>query len=70
MTAKELLQAIKNDTYTCTVCGETIYPIIKGVDVENGVLDITNTSACIRAGFGNKIIKENICNDCINKMVI
>lgn len=60
---EELYNLIKQNTYICSCCGNIIFPAIKNNEISQ---DKNN----IRGGLGNKILKENVCNECVNKFAI
>lgn len=61
-----LLNAIKNATFVCSVCGEIVFPSVH--TSSNGTFTITKESCNISGGVGNKRLKENVCNGCVKRM--
>ena len=54
-------------SYTCGVCGEVVKPKIY---FESGEIYIDVDKSSIRGGIGNKILQDNICDECAKKMLI
>lgn len=52
--------------YVCSVCGKKILPKIRQVGQE---LVCELEDGQIRGGLGNKVIKNHVCRDCIEKMI-
>lgn len=67
MEVKDILQLIKDETFVCSVCGETIFPKITDLDVEKGELSLEKSTNCTRGGFANGIVQDNICDECVKK---
>ena len=68
MSAEDLLCHIKEQSYTCSICHKTIYPAITEININPISLSLSQDKTQARGGTGNKIIKDNVCPDCIKKM--
>lgn len=52
-------------TFICSVCNALIFPKI---EFKAGKIEITKESSDIHGGLGNKTIKKNVCQDCVDKI--
>ena len=66
--SQEQLSAIfenyNSQCYICSKCGKIIFPI---VSINNDEVNFSTEIGEVRSGIGNKIVKDNICKDCIDK---
>lgn len=60
-------ESIKHATFVCDVCGHIVFPTVK---FEDGITHVIKESSDLRGGKGKKVIKENVCNDCMEKMTL
>ena len=63
-----LYNVIQANTYVCDMCGKIIFPDI--TTSGDGGYDVMKTSAEIRGGFGNKVVCNHVCNDCVEKVTL
>ena len=59
------VESIKKICYVCSKCGEIIFPDITQND--DGTINTSIEKSQIRGGLGNKVVKDNICNNCLEK---
>lgn len=63
-----LFEAIKANTYKCSICGEIIFPKI--ITAGNGQFDVIVNSTSIHDGVGNNIIHNKVCSNCVNSVSV
>lgn len=62
-----IIYSIRNLTYICSMCGYIVFP---SVNVLFNEVEVTQDKSDIRGGKGNKIIYNNVCNECRNKLTL
>lgn len=58
------LEQIENLTFTCSACGRIIYPEITYIDSTKETLILESYQNSLCGGKGNKVLADNICNNC------
>lgn len=60
------LTCYNSGTFVCSLCGDIVYP--KVTTNEHGIF-ISNTRSEVRGGLANKLLKQNVCDKCVENMI-
>lgn len=60
-----ILDGKNNSSYICSICGKPVFPT---VCIERNEILINTHKNQIRGGKGNNILKDNVCDKCVEKM--
>ena len=63
----DVLEAIDNASYMCSMCKQKVYPSIDNVDFDTGTISLSNDMYDFRGGLGNKTLQDHVCPECAKK---
>ena len=62
----DMIESFKSYQFICSMCGKIVSPEVK-VN-QDGTLEMTSETGELRGGLGNKVIKNHICNKCMQNI--
>ena len=62
----DVIKIFKSQQFICSMCGKIISPEVKMN--QDGSIEMTSETGELRGGFGNKVIKDRVCSECMKNM--
>ena len=62
----DVIEIFKSQQFICSMCGKIISPEVKMN--QDGSIEMTSETGKLRGGFGNKVIKDRVCSECMKNM--